>query len=112
MILTSLRRRKHDQSTRPEPAKDGKTPGAGIEKPVAAENRAEPDFINLSSRPAKRTDSAKSNDEEPSAAAGHVQERLEVIRLAREMLAARQSPEEIARCLPVSQAELAMLDRN
>ncbi len=76
------------------------------------EDNSDLQFINLSQSSATPEKETPAPEEQGPAGGVTRRNRSEIIRLAREMIEARRSTEEIAHSLPVSEAELAMLSQN
>jgi hypothetical protein len=73
--------------------------------------KKEPEFINLNSVPVQPgSDIKASHNSNLTGAAGIRRDRLEIIRIAREMINNGASDEKIRNTLPISKGELALLN--
>jgi hypothetical protein len=81
---------------------------------LSEEDTPAPDLEFMSFSPPNAEAAVDGSDSVKSAPSAEVsrRDRSEIIRVAREMIQARRTTEEIANKLPLSEAELAMLSRN
>lgn len=105
IVYSTLSRRRTRDATAERPRT--------IQRPLAASPASgapSPQFLNLSSRPAESSRSDRSAAKTTGVRGDDHRDRVDVIRLAREMLKAGADHKRIQQVLPVSEAELALLN--
>jgi hypothetical protein len=112
MVVSSMFQRNRRTGTIDEvAAMPTEAPAAAPKEAESPEehSRSSVSFVSFGDQP-KRPETTAIDRTPKANVSGGRRNRAEVIRLAREMIEARQSGEEIRKRLPITEAELAMLD--
>ncbi len=112
MVVSSMFRRNRRTETIDEVAakpEEALTVAPGESESPGEHPRSSISFVSFGDKP-KRQEATVTERTSRTNAPGGRRNRAEVIRLAKEMIDARKSGEEIRKRLPITEAELAMLD--